>query len=94
MIEIKLKDDVIFNSFENQEKLNVKILQLINDSKTENILYKGNPMEINYKILKKILPKKDENNIQLLDLNSDNLRISFENFVNEIKSKYCLIYKE
>jgi len=59
-----------------------------------NDVFKGNPLEINYKLLKKVLPDKEENKIKELNLNEENLRNCFEKFIKKIKSKHCLIYKK
>jgi len=94
MIEYTLKDNIIFNSFKDSTSLRIKILDFIKNCKTDKILFKGDPLEINYKLLKKVLPEKDNNEIKDLDLDEQNLRIAFGKFVNKIESKYCLIYKK
>jgi hypothetical protein len=94
MEEFELKKDIIFNSFENDKKLKMKILEFITEAKTDKILFKGNPIEINYKLLKKVLPEKENNKLDELDLDEENLRISFEKFIKKIKVKHCLIYKK
>jgi hypothetical protein len=94
MEEINLKDNIVFNSFDDPSKMKIKILDFIKNSKTDKILYKGDPLEINYKLLKKVLPEKENNIIKELNLDEENLRIAFEKFINKIKSKHCLIYKK
>ncbi|MFW6016843.1 MAG: hypothetical protein ACOCRK_10430 [bacterium] len=91
MVEIKLKEDIIFNSFDDQKELKKKILNFIKNAKTDKILYKGDPQEINYKLLKKIIPQEDSKNFDIKQ--NSNLRISFNNFVQKVNGKYILIYK-
>jgi len=55
-MEIRLKNNVVFIGYDNKKELKEKILFFIMNSKTDKILYKGDPSLINYKLLKKILP--------------------------------------
>lgn len=93
-MEYNLKNNIVFNSFDDPNDLKLKILEFISDAKADKILFKGDPLEINYKLLKKVLPDQDSNEIKELNLDEKNLRIAFGNFVNKIESKYCLIYKK
>ena len=52
-MDIKLRDDVVFTTYTDERLLKEKILQFIFEAKTDKILYKGNPENINYKLLKK-----------------------------------------
>lgn len=95
-MEIKLKDNVVFVSYENQNLLKEKILDFIANSKTNKIIYKGDPMEINYKLLKKILPLSQEISefTQYVDMNTDrNVKEIYHEFLSKINCEYCLIHK-
>lgn len=99
-MEIKLKENVYFIPYDDSRLLKQKILEFIFNSKTDKILYKGNPDCINYKLLKKILPinqikqDKDKHSInKVIEINSDNVREVYNDFIKKINCKYCLIYK-
>lgn len=99
---IKFKDNVVFKIYPNKQQLKEKILNFIFEAKTDKILYKGNPRDINYKLLKKILPieeiKKDKNNNSInkfVDMeNKNNIREIYYDFLKNIKNpEHCLIHK-
>jgi tRNA uridine 5-carbamoylmethylation protein Kti12 len=99
-MDIKLKNNIIFSTYEDDKLLKERILDFIKDSKTDKILYKGAPADINYKLLKKILPldqiKFDQsiNSInKFVEIKSENVREIYFEFLNEIDCEYCLIYK-
>lgn len=100
-MEIKLKDNVVFTPYHNSKLLKEKILEFIFEAKTDKILYKGNPEDINYKLLKKILPldqikfDKSINSInKFVEIEEDfNIREVYSDFLEKIDCKYCLIYK-
>jgi len=54
LVEIHIREKIVYESFKTQKQLNEKILQFISDNKTDRIVFKGDPYEINYKLLKKI----------------------------------------
>lgn len=81
-----MKDDVVFETYEDQIEMKKKILNIIFNHNSEKILYKGNPMEINYKLLKKILPGEM--------IETKNIRDSYNKFISNIECKNCLIYKK
>lgn len=94
MKQYKLKENIVLDSYNNSKNMKSKILSFIYNGETDKILYKGNPQQIDYKLLRKILPSKEENNIKELDLSDDNLRTAFTKFMEKTKSKYCLVYKK
>ena len=51
-MKVKIKDNVVYESFDNKQEMMEKILQMIMNSHTDKILYKGDPKEINYKLMK------------------------------------------
>lgn len=100
-MNIKLNDNVVFSIYDENKKMKEKILEFISDSKTNKILYKGDPNDINYKLLKKIIPIKNikfddkSNNInQFVKIDdSSNVKDIYNEFLNKIDCQYCLIYK-
>jgi hypothetical protein len=99
-MDIKLKNNIIFSTYNDNTLLREKILDFIKESKTDKILYKGIPADINYKLLKKILPieqiKYDEsvNSInKFIEIKSDNVREIYCDFLSQIDCEWCLIYK-
>jgi len=101
-MEIKLKNNVIFISYNDEVKMKEKIMDFIFDSKTDKILYKGNPNNINYKLLKKILPleqimfDESQNSInKFVEItNEKDVREIYSDLVENIDCDYCLIYKK
>lgn len=101
-MQILFKENVVFDIVENENELKEKILNFILDSKTNKILFKGVPSEINYKLLKKILPldqiifDKNSNSIdKFIDINKDKgVREIYNEFLDKVDCNYCLIYKK
>jgi hypothetical protein len=98
-MEIKLKDNVVFAPYHDIKLLKEKILEFIFESKTDKILFKGNPKDINYKLLKKILPleqikfDKSINSInKFVEIEGD-IRDVYQVFLKKINCDYCIIYK-
>jgi len=99
-MEIKLKDNVIFICYTNERKMKEKIMDFIMNSKTNKILYKGDPKNINYKLLKKILPleqiKFDSsiNSInKFVEIENKNIKEIYSDLLKNINCEYCLIHK-
>ena len=102
-MEIELKENVIFNTFIDEKDLKETILKFIMGSKTDKILYKGDPTLVNYRLLKKILPldkirkSQSTNSINTfveIDNDDKNIREVYQRFLNRIDADYCLIYKK
>jgi len=99
-MEIKLKDNVIFIGYNDEVEMKEKIMKFILNSKTNKILYKGNPEKINYKLLKKILPleqiKFDSsiNSInKFVEIENKDIREVYSELLNNVECEYCLIHK-
>jgi hypothetical protein len=93
-MEIRINDNVYLKSLKTKKDLREIILKMIIESKVDKILYKGNPLDINYKLLKKlIVPKKilkTEKNI-----NVEEVKQQFTNILQELNDEeYCIIYKK
>lgn len=88
-MKIELKENVIYESFENRKELTQKILNMISDSKTDKIIYKGNPLDINYKMMKKVMLKDYNRKIE-----PEKLKVMYDDIVkSNTEREFCLIYK-
>jgi len=89
-MKVKIKDNVVYESFDNKKEMMEKILNMIIDSKTDKILYKGDPKEINYKLMKKVIL---EDYTQKID--PDLVKNMYEQVIkNDDKRDFCIIYKD
>lgn len=85
-----LKENVVFESFDNKKEMMEKILAMIIDSNTDKILYKGDPTEINYKLMKKVMLK---NYTQKID--PDEVKNMYSSIVDTNENRdFCIIYKD
>jgi hypothetical protein len=88
-MEINLKENIYFKTFEKRIELNSTIVEFILEDKIDRVLYKGDPNEINYKLLKKVIPLNGTNSDP--ELVRKKYRNMLELFDNQ---KYCIIYKK
>lgn len=96
MFNLQMRNDIYFTAFDSQRDLKQKILQFILNQKANKIIYKGDPREIKYKLLKKIIPAEtDKSEIdQIVKIDESlSIRDNFNNFIDNIGDKPCLIYK-
>lgn len=85
-----LKENVVYESFDNRKEMMEKILKMIIDSNTDKILYKGNPLDINYKLMKKVMLKNYTQKIE-----PEKVRDMYRNIVeNNNNRDFCIIYKD
>lgn len=88
-VKLNLKEKIAYKSFDTQEKLNGFILEYIFDDKKEKIIFKGDPWEINLKLLKKLIDK--ENPL----VEQGDIRGAFRKIIQLTQNEpYCCIYKE
>lgn len=88
-MKIELKDNVVYQTFNTKKDLQEMILSMILNSKTDKILYKGNPRDINYKLMKKVLLKDYTQRID-----PELIKEKYEEIVDSCKDQnYCVIYK-
>lgn len=88
IVELNLKDKIIFKSFKCQKDLNETILNMIFESKTDRIMFKGDPYDINYKMMKKLV---SSNNPLLIE---NDFRGVFRKIIQlSNNDPYCIIYK-
>ena len=88
-MEINLKDNIYFKPYERKIKLNEDIVDFILSDKIDKVLFKGVPNDINYKLLKKIIPLTDKN------CEPEIVRKKYQNILELCdNSPYCIIYKK
>lgn len=89
IMEINLKENIYFKSYEKKVKLNEDIVDFILSDNIDKVLFKGVPEEINYKLLKKILPLNETNP------DPDLVRKKYQNVLELCdNTPYCIIYKK
>jgi len=88
-MEINLKENIYFKPYQGKIKLNEDIVNFILSDKIDKVLFKGDPNDINYKILKKIIPLIDKNSEPEL------VRKKYKNILELCdNSPYCIIYRK
>lgn len=88
-MEINLKDNIYFKPYNKKVKLNEDIIDLILSDKIDKVLFKGEPNEINYKLLKKIIPMIEKNT------DPEIVRKKYQNILEICdNSPYCMIYRK
>lgn len=88
-MEINLKDNIYFKPYGKKIKLNEDIVNFILSNNIDKVLFKGDPNEINYKLLKKIIPLIDKNSEPEL------VRRKYKNVLELCDNlPYCIIYKK
>lgn len=88
-MQIDLKENVIYKTFNAKKELQEFILSMILGTKTDKILYKGNPRDINYKLMKKVLL-----NDYTQRIDPDLIKERYEDIVASCREQnYCVIYK-
>jgi len=67
-----------------------KILQMIINSNTDKILYKGDPKDINYKLMKKVILKDYSQKIE-----PEIVKNMYDEVIKTDQQRdFCIIYKE
>jgi len=90
-VEINLKDNIYFKTYDKRVKLNEDIVNFILSDKIDKVIYKGEPNDINYKVLKKVIPLSDLNPNPEPDL----VRKKYQNVLELCdNTPYCIIYKK
>jgi len=88
-MEINLKDNIFFKPYNNKIRLNEDIVNFILDDKIDKVLFKGEPNDINYKLLKKVIPLSGTNSEPEL------VRKKYQNILEICdNSPYCIIYRK
>lgn len=88
-MQLELKENVVYQTFETKKDLQEKVLTFILDAKTDKILYKGDPRDINYKLMKKVLLKDYTQRID-----PDRIRGMYDEVIDSSENQtFCIIYK-
>lgn len=89
-MKVLIKDNVVYESFDNKKDMMEKILQMIINCNTDKILYKGDPKEINYKLMKKVILKDYSQKIE-----PETVKTMYDEVIKtDQKRDFCIIYKE
>ncbi len=89
IVELDIKEKITYRSFKSQKLLNEAILNMIFESKADKILFKGDPYDINYKMMKKLISRDNP----LVD-NGD-IRGAFRKVIQlSNNDPYCMIFKK
>lgn len=88
-MKVPLKNKVVYETFTTKKDLQDKILSMILISKTDKILYKGDPTDIDYKLMKKVLL---EDYTQKID--PEIIKNKYNSIIESTEERnFCLIYK-
>ena len=88
-MEINLKDNIFFKRYDKKIKLNEDIVEFILSDKIDKVLFKGEPNDINYKLLKKVIPLSERNT------DPEIVRRKYQNILELCdNSPYCIIYRK
>jgi len=89
VVKLNLKEKIAYRSFDTQDSLNKFIIDYIFDAKTDKIIFKGDPWEINLKLLKKLIDKENP----LVD--HGDVKSAFRKIIQITHNEpFCVIYKE
>jgi hypothetical protein len=88
-MEINLKDNIFFKPYDKKVKLNEDIVDFILSDKIDKVLFKGEPNDINYKLLKKVIPLAEKNT------DPEIVRKKYQNILELCdNSPFCIIYRK
>jgi len=88
-MELILKENIVFKTYDKKIQLNEEIIDFIMENKIDRVLYKGDPNEINYKLLKKIIPLSDSKESPEL------VRKKYQNILELSDNQpFCIIYRK
>jgi hypothetical protein len=88
-LELDIKEKITYKSFNSQKELNKFILNMIFESKIDKIMFKGDPYDINYKMMKKVISLTNP-----LVVNDD-IRGAFRKIIQlSNNDPYCVIFKK
>ena len=88
-MEINIKDNIYFKTYNKKISLNEDIVNFILSNKIDKVLFKGEPNDINYKLLKKIIPLSEKN------VEPEIVRKKYQNILELCdNSPFCMIYRK
>lgn len=93
-MDILLNDNIYYKPFKTETELKKFIVRMIYDAKSDKILYKGNPTEIEYRLLKKlILSKESKKNKE--SVSPADIKYKYSIIVeSQLVDPLCIIYKK
>ena len=92
-MEVIMKNGITFCKYDKYVDMKKAILNFIYECRTDKILYKGNPTDVNYKLIKKVLPADNDKFYKKIS-KGETIRDTFNNFVESLDCQFCLIYKK
>jgi hypothetical protein len=88
-VEINLKENIYFKTYDKKIKLNEDIVEFILSNRIDKVLFKGEPNDINYKLLKKIIPLNDKYS------EPEIVRKKYQNILELCdNTPFCIIYRK
>lgn len=101
-MEIQLRENIVFNALNSEKELKEIMVTFIMNSRANKVLFTGNPRNVDYKLMKRIVPNSvpetisGANNIHAYINVSEfhNARNIYESFIENLDCKYCIIYKK
>lgn len=88
-VELDIKEKITYKSFKSQKELNESILNMVFETKYDKIIFKGDPYDINYKMMKKLI--SPDNPLVV----NDDIRGAFRKVIQlSNNDPYCIIYKK
>jgi hypothetical protein len=88
-MEINLKENIYFKTYDKKVKLNEDIVDFILSDKIDKVLYKGEPNDINYKLMKKVIPLAEKNT------DPEIVRKKYQNILELCdNTPFCIIYRK
>lgn len=92
-MEIEISNKIIFKSLSTKIELQQNILNMINESNVNKIIYHGESSNINYKMIKKLFITKEEKKNKITP---EILKIKekYSKILNLTNDSFCIIYKK
>jgi len=89
-VEINLKDNIFYKSYKSKLDLNEEMINFIFSDRVDKVLYKGAPKDINYKLLKKVIPMNESKRVE-----PDMVREKYDKIIDITDNEpYCIIYRK
>lgn len=92
-MEINVQKNIYYQPFNSRKEMKEKILEFILNSKLDKVIYKGEAMDMNYKLMKKIISNNEE--IKHNNINPSEVKKKYKKIINMGGGNpFCVIYKK
>lgn len=92
-MEINVQKNIYYQPFNSRKELKEKILEFILNSNLDKVIYKGDVMDMNYKLMKKIIAKSEE--IRNKNIDPEDVKKKYKKIIDMSGDQpFCLIYKK